>query len=131
MKLNSGMARDRRYHLIYLQSTSSAKLTKKVINSKSSKTLLIIGKTQSVQLKRPTNTLLREAANIKKTTTGWDLEVEWKDDTTSWLPLKTLKETNPIQVAEYAKANKIDSEPAFDWWVPVVMRQKTRLIASE
>jgi len=67
----------------------------------------------------------------KKTTTGWDLlEVKWKDGITSWLPLKTLKETNPIQVTEYTKANKIDSEPAFDWWVPVVMHQKTWLIAS-
>jgi len=66
----------------------------------------------------------------RKTTTGWDLEVEWKDGSTSWLPLKTLKETNPVQVAEYAKANKIDAEPAFDWWVPVVLRRKTRIIAG-
>jgi len=42
------------------------------------------------------------------------MEVEWRNGTTSWLPLKTLKETNPIQVADYAKANKIDMEPAFD-----------------
>ena len=66
----------------------------------------------------------------RKMTTGWDLEVEWKDGSTSWLPLKTLKETNPVQVAEYAKANKIDAEPAFDWWVPVVLRRKTRIIAG-
>jgi len=36
----------------------------------------------------------------------------------------------PHQVAEYAKANKIDAEPAFDWWVPVVLRRKTRIIAG-
>jgi len=58
----------------------------------------------------------------KKTTVGWDLQVEWKDGTTSWLPLKTLKETNPVQVAEYAKGNRIDAEPVFDWWVPTVLR---------
>jgi len=63
--------------------------------------------------------------HMRKTTTGWDLEVEWKDGTTSWLPLKTLKETNPVQFAEYACANKIDAEPAFDWWVPVVLRCKS------
>jgi len=28
------------------------------------------------------------------------------------------------------KANKIDSELAFNWWVPVVMHQKMQLIAS-
>jgi len=51
----------------------------------------------------------------KKMTTGWELEVEWWDGSTSWLPLKTLKETNPVQVADNAQGNKIDMEPAFDW----------------
>jgi len=59
----------------------------------------------------------------KKTTTGWDMEVEWHDGLTSWLPLKRLKETNPIQVADYAKANRIEMDPAFDWWVPIILRQ--------
>ena len=36
----------------------------------------------------------------KKTTAGWDLEVEWKDNSTSWLPLKEVKETNAVEVAE-------------------------------
>jgi len=66
--------------------------------------------------------------HMRKTTTGWDLEVEWKDGTTSWLLLKALKETNPVHVAEYARANKIDAEPAFDWWVPVVLRRKSQII---
>ena len=32
----------------------------------------------------------------KQTTAGWDLEVEWADGSTSWLPLKELKETNSM-----------------------------------
>ena len=64
----------------------------------------------------------------KKTTKGWDLEVEWKDGTTSWLPLTELKETNTVEVAEYAVANRIDDEPAFDWWVKDIIRRKQRLI---
>jgi len=64
----------------------------------------------------------------KKTTTGWEMEVEWKDGTSSWLPLKTLKETNPVQVADYARGNKIDMEPAFDWWVPTILRRQNRII---
>jgi hypothetical protein len=40
----------------------------------------------------------------KKSTTGWDFEMEWKDGTTSWIPLKELKETNGVGVAEYAFA---------------------------
>ena len=64
----------------------------------------------------------------KKTLTGWDLEVEWKDGSTSWLILRDLKNSNPIEVAQYAKANRIDLEPAFDWWVNDVLKRKDRLI---
>jgi hypothetical protein len=57
--------------------------------------------------------------------------VEWRDGSTSWLPLKQLKETNPVEVAEYAKANnKIDNEPAFEWWVSTVLRQRKRIIKT-
>jgi len=59
---------------------------------------------------------------------GWELEVEWKDGTSSWLPLKTLKETNLVQVVDYTHGNKIDMEPAFDWWVPTVLRRHNRII---
>jgi hypothetical protein len=44
---------------------------------------------------------------------GWKLLMEWKDGTTDWIPLKDLKESYPIQVAEYAVANKIAEQPAF------------------
>jgi hypothetical protein len=41
----------------------------------------------------------------KRTTKGWELLVEWKDGITTWIPLKDLKETNPVELAEYAIAN--------------------------
>jgi hypothetical protein len=46
----------------------------------------------------------------------------------SWLLLKTLKETNPIQVAKYAQGNQIDTKPAFDWWVPTISWHCTQII---
>ena len=49
----------------------------------------------------------------RRTTKGWQLLVQWKDGSTSWTPLKDLKESNPVEVAEYAVANKIADEPAF------------------
>ena len=64
----------------------------------------------------------------KKTTAGWKLQVEFSDGTTDWIPLKDLKNSNPIQLAEYAIMNKIDHEPAFKWWVPFVMRKRDRII---
>jgi hypothetical protein len=66
----------------------------------------------------------------KKTTAGWKLEVEWRDGTTSWLPLKTLKNNNPIHVAKYAHGNQINTEPAFDWWVSTVLWRCNRIIKS-
>jgi hypothetical protein len=41
---------------------------------------------------------------IRKTTVGWSLLVKWANGTESWIPLKDLKESNPIETAEFAKA---------------------------
>jgi Reverse transcriptase (RNA-dependent DNA polymerase) len=70
---------------------------------------------------------------VPRTTKGWDLCVEWEDGSTSWVPLRDLKESNPIEVAEYAVARGIDREPAFAWWVPrkrdrIVSLAKSRLV---
>jgi len=66
----------------------------------------------------------------KKTTIGWDICVEWRDGTTSWLPLKDVKNANPLELAEYAVANGIADEPAFSWWVPEIMRRKSRIVSK-
>ena len=64
----------------------------------------------------------------KRTTKGWKMLVEWKDGTTTWAFLKDLKESNPVEVAEYAVANNIATEPAFAWWVPFTIRKRDRII---
>ena len=64
----------------------------------------------------------------KKTTRGWELLVEWKDGSMDWIRLANLKESYPVQIAEYAVANGIDHEPAFKWWVPSVLRRRDRII---
>jgi hypothetical protein len=67
----------------------------------------------------------------KRTTHGWQLLVEWKEGGSDWIGLKDLKESYPVEVAEYAKANKIAEEPAFAWWVNnVVIWQQNRIIAK-
>ena len=67
-------------------------------------------------------------STMRHTTKGWALQVEWKDGTTSWVPLKDLKESNPVELAEYAVANKIVEEPAFAWWVRPVLRRRDRIL---
>eukprot|EP00814_Leptocylindrus_danicus_P013547 CAMPEP_0116003546 /NCGR_PEP_ID=MMETSP0321-20121206/114_1 /TAXON_ID=163516 /ORGANISM="Leptocylindrus danicus var. danicus, Strain B650" /LENGTH=383 /DNA_ID=CAMNT_0003471763 /DNA_START=209 /DNA_END=1360 /DNA_ORIENTATION=- len=36
---------------------------------------------------------------LKPTTKGWKFRVRWKDGTHCWLPLKDLKESNPLEVS--------------------------------
>ena len=67
---------------------------------------------------------------LRQTTMGWDLKVEWKDGSSQWVPLKVLKESNPVEVAEFAVARDIQREPAFAWWVPFTLRKRDRIIAA-
>jgi hypothetical protein len=44
--------------------------------------------------------------------------------------LRELKNSHPIETADYAVANKINTKPAFAWWVPHVLRKRNQLIAK-
>jgi hypothetical protein len=65
----------------------------------------------------------RGVKQMRRTTKGWQLLLQWKDGSNTWIPLKDLKESNPVDVAEYVVANKLVHEPAFAWWVPDVLRK--------
>ena len=45
----------------------------------------------------------------------------------TWIPLYTLKESNPIELAEYYKIRKIDDQPAVAWWVDWTLKKKERV----
>ena len=47
-----------------------------------------------------------------------------------WLSLKDIKESNPVECAEYASAMGIDIEPAFKWWVSHTLRRRERIIKA-
>ena len=49
----------------------------------------------------------------KATTRGWEICIQWKDGSSNWVALKDVKDSNPIELAEYAIANKIQGESAF------------------
>ena len=53
----------------------------------------------------------------KKNTDGWKIQVGWKGISTSWVPLKDLKGSNPLELAECASNNYIELEPSFRWWL--------------
>jgi len=64
-----------------------------------------------------------------RSTIGWQLCCQWKDGPTSWTNLAHLKESHPIEVAEFAKIIGIDHEPAFNWWVPHIPKKRDRIIS--
>ena len=66
----------------------------------------------------------------KMTTRGWKLLVEWKDSSSSWIPLKDLKVSNPVELAEYAIANGLSEEPAFKWWVNHTIKKRDIIISK-
>ena len=65
---------------------------------------------------------------VSHSTPGWELCCEWKDGSTSWQKLSDLKESHPLQVAEFALAAGIANEPAFNWWVSWVLKKRDRII---
>ena len=67
----------------------------------------------------------------KRTTTkGWELCVEWKDGSHTLVPLKDLKNSNPVELAQYASNNNLQDEPAFAWWVPYVLKKRQQILSK-
>ena len=64
----------------------------------------------------------------KITTAGCLMEATFTDGSTGWVPLKDIKLSNPVEVAEYAVAHKLDKQPCFNWWVRKVLRKRDRII---
>ena len=61
---------------------------------------------------------------------GWQICINWKDGTQSWVLLKDVKASNPIQLAEYSVAKGIDDEPAFVWWTKFTLRKRNNMVAK-
>ena len=92
----------------------------------------IIGHRSNEQALSKENGLIQTKSGLKPiiTTKGWEIYVKWKDQSTSWVTLKDLKESDPVLLAEYAVTNDIQTEPAFKWWVPYTLRKREAIIAK-
>jgi hypothetical protein len=66
---------------------------------------------------------------LRHSTVGWQLCCQWKDGSTSLESLADLKESHLIETAEYAVTKGLDHEPAFNWWVPHVLRKCDQIIS--
>jgi len=64
----------------------------------------------------------------KRTTKGWELYVIWKDGSSNFIPLSEMKESFPVETAEYAVEHRLNEEPAFAWWVDWTLKKSKRII---
>jgi hypothetical protein len=72
----------------------------------------------------------RGQRRLRKSTVGWKLLVQWRDGSETWIPLKDMKESHPLETAEFAKARGIDDECAFAYWVPYTLRKRDTIISA-
>ena len=72
----------------------------------------------------------KKGRQLRQTTAGWDLCVAWKDGSEQWVKLKDIKGSNPLAVAEYTRANDLEEEPAFRWWVPYTLKKQQHIISA-
>ena len=68
--------------------------------------------------------------HLRKTTKGWELLIKWKDKSESWIRLADMKESHPVEVAEYARARDIDKEPAFKWCAHHTLKKRQVILAA-
>jgi hypothetical protein len=75
----------------------------------------------------PTFEALQETRRLF-TTKRWSLHCLWADGSTSWEAFCNLKESNPIEVAQYAEQQSLLTKPAFAWWAKHVLKRSRRII---
>jgi hypothetical protein len=66
----------------------------------------------------------------KQNTIGWQICCQWKESSLSWEKLSDLKESHPLETAEYALTMGINHKPAFNWWVHHVLKKRDRIISA-
>ena len=58
----------------------------------------------------------------KNTTRGWEFLFELKDSSQDWISLKKMKDSNPLETAEFTVTCDIHTELVFAWWVEGVLK---------
>jgi uncharacterized protein YxjI len=79
------------------------------------------------------DTFVMSSNGVKRrieTTKGWEINIQWKDGSTTWNKLKDMKDAYPVDTTEYVIKNGLSELPAFRWWIPYVLKKQDRIIAK-
>lgn len=85
-------------------------------------------KADAIPKSQGTYTTANGATRRVHTTRGWELYVRWKDSSATWVALKDLKESYPVELATYAKQHELLDEPAFAWWANHALKKCERIL---
>jgi hypothetical protein len=72
----------------------------------------------------------RGQPRLRMSTAGWKLLIQWRDGSETWVPLKDMKESHPVETAEFSRARGIDDEVAFACWVPYTLHKGDVIISA-
>ena len=66
----------------------------------------------------------------RNTTAGWKLLVLWNNGTEQWILLSVMKNSKPVDVADFSVSRGFYRDPAFSWWFPYNLRRRDRIIVG-
>ena len=66
----------------------------------------------------------------RETTKGVEVLVQWKDERTTWVTLKDMKNSYPLQMAKYAVQQCIVGDPVLAWWIQHVLDKLNHIIGK-
>ena len=52
------------------------------------------------------------------------------DGSGDWVPIKDIKDSYPVPLADYAIPNILQDEPVFAWWVPYTLKKRIAIIRN-
>jgi hypothetical protein len=89
-------------------------------------------RTDGMEVKQQDAFLTTRSGNKRRreTTKGWEILIQWKDGSTTWVSMKDIKGSYPVQLAEHATQRQIDGESAFAWWIRHVLQKRNIIIAK-
>ena len=67
---------------------------------------------------------------VSKSTEGWKICLQWKDGSSSWHPMIDVKNSFPVQLADYAVFNQLQDTTGFSWWVKHTLKKKDSIIKA-
>ena len=63
-------------------------------------------------------------------TKGVEVLIQWKDGITEWVTFNYMKNSYPVQMAEYVVHLRIAGDTAFAWWIQHVLAKYNRIIEN-